>query len=112
MPKKNFSDFVVRNRIIFIVVLILATLFFGYEITRLKLNADFSTYLKQDDPLVKEYNLIGEIFAGKSLVMVPIESENVFSFQTLSFMLQVPLSLLSIFLKKSSTSRQEKFKFR
>jgi predicted RND superfamily exporter protein len=86
MPKKNFSDFVVRNRIIVIVMLILATLFFGYEITQLKLNADFSTYLKKDDPLVKEYNRIGEIFAGKSLVMVPIESENVFSFQTLSLM--------------------------
>jgi len=86
MPKKNFSDFVVRNRIIVIALLVLATLFFGYEITRLKLNADFSTYLKQDDPLVKEYNRIGEIFAGKSLVMVPIESENVFSFQTLSLM--------------------------
>ncbi len=83
MPDKNFSDFVVRNRIIVIVVLILATLFFGYKITRLKLNADFSTYLKQDDPLVKEYNRIGEMFAGKSLVMVPVESEDVFSFQTL-----------------------------
>jgi len=86
MPKKNFSDFVVRHRIIVIALLILATVFFGYEITRIKINADFSKYLKQDDPLVMEYNRIGEIFAGKSLVMVPIESENVFSFQTLSLM--------------------------
>lgn len=86
MTKKNFSNFVIRNRLVVIVLLILATFFFGYRITRLKLNADFSTYLKQDDPLVKEYNHIGEMFAGKSLVMVPIESENVFSFQTLSLM--------------------------
>jgi predicted RND superfamily exporter protein len=84
MAKRNFTDFVIRNRIIVIVLLILGMLFFGYEITRLKLNADFSSYLKQGDPLVVEYNRIGEIFAGKSLVMVPIESENVFSFQTLS----------------------------
>ncbi len=86
MPKKNFSDFVISNRIIVIALLILITIFFGYKITQLKLNADFSTYLKQEDPLVKEYNRIGEIFAGKSLVMVPIESENVFSSQTLSLM--------------------------
>ncbi len=86
MAKKNFSDFVIRNRIIVIVLLILATFFFGYNVTKIRLNADFSTYLKQDDPLVKEYNHIGEMFAGKSLVMVPIESENVFSFQRLSLM--------------------------
>jgi predicted RND superfamily exporter protein len=86
MAKKNFTDFVIRNRIIVIVLLILGLFFFGYKITRLKLNADFSSYLKQGDPLVIEYNRIGEIFAGKSLVMVPIESENVFSFQTLSLM--------------------------
>jgi predicted RND superfamily exporter protein len=86
MPKKNFSDFVISNRIIVIALLILITIFFGYKITQLKLNADFSTYLKQENPLVKEYNRIGEIFAGKSLVMVPIESENVFSSQTLSLM--------------------------
>ncbi len=86
MEKRNFSNFVIRNRIIVIVLLFLGMLFFGYKITGLNLNADFSSYLKQDDPLVKEYNRIGEIFAGKSLVMVPIESENVFSFQTLSLM--------------------------
>jgi predicted RND superfamily exporter protein len=84
MPKKNFSDFIVRNRIIVIALLILGLLFFGYEITRLKLNADFSTYLKQDDPLVKEFNRIGEIFAGKSIAITLIDSEDVFSNQTLT----------------------------
>lgn len=86
MPKNNFPDFVIRNRIIVIGLLIIATLFFGYEITRIKVNADFSKYLKLYNPPVKEYNRIGGIFAGKSLVMTPIESENVFSFQTLFLM--------------------------
>jgi len=84
MHKKNFSDFIVRNRIVVIALLILGMLFFGYEITRLKLNADFSTYLKQDDPLVQGFNRIGEIFAGKSIAITLIDSEDVFSNQTLS----------------------------
>jgi predicted RND superfamily exporter protein len=63
MPMKNFPDFVIRNRIIVIALLVIAPLFFGNEITRIKVIADFSKYLKLDDPLVKEYNRIGEIFA-------------------------------------------------
>jgi predicted RND superfamily exporter protein len=84
MAKKNLSEFIIRKRIVVILLLVFATLFFGYFATKIKLNADFSTYLKENDPLVQEFNRIGEIFAGKSIAITLIDSEDVFSNQTLS----------------------------
>jgi predicted RND superfamily exporter protein len=84
MTKKNLLDFIIRKRIILILLLVFVTLFLGYFATNIKLNADFSTYLKENDPLVQDYNRIGEIFAGKSIAMTLVESEDIFSYQTLS----------------------------
>ncbi len=84
MTKDNLSDFIIRKRIILILLLVFSTVFFGYFATRIKLNADFSSYLKENDPLVQEFNRIGEIFAGKSIAITLIDSEDVFNYQTLS----------------------------
>ncbi|MFQ6618210.1 MAG: RND family transporter, partial [Fidelibacterota bacterium] len=81
---KTIADFIVRRRVITITILVLLTLFLGYEVTKVRLNADFSTYLQRDDPLVQQFNRIGEIFAGKSITMVLIESDDLFSTETLT----------------------------
>ncbi|NOZ04271.1 MAG: RND family transporter [FCB group bacterium] len=81
---KRLADIIIRNRVTIIIVVVLLTLFLGYETTKIKLNADFSSYLQQDNPLVQKFNRIGEIFAGKSIAMVTIESEDIFSAKTLA----------------------------
>ncbi len=85
---KSFSDFVIRCPIIAVAVLVLLTLFFGYQITTIKLNADFTAYLQQDNPFVEQFNRGGEIIAGKSIAIVLIESEDVFSTETLTLLSQ------------------------
>jgi predicted RND superfamily exporter protein len=50
---------------------------------KVKLNADFATYLQQDDPLVQQYNKLGDKFGGKSTAMVLIETDDIFSVQYL-----------------------------
>ncbi|NIN92976.1 MMPL family transporter [bacterium] len=81
---KTIADLIIRNRVIAIVLVVLTTLFLGYEVTKVRFNADFSSYLQADNPLVREFNRIGEVFAGKSIAMVLIESEDLFSSETLT----------------------------
>lgn len=83
---KSFTGFIIRHRVTVIIVMVILSLFFGYQVTRVKLNADFSSYLQQNNPLVEQFNRIGKIFAGKSITMVLVESKDVFSADTLSLL--------------------------
>ncbi len=80
---KRFADFIIRYRAFVITFVVFLTLLFGYKMTSLKLNADFSTYLRQDDPLVQQFNHIGEEFGSKSMALVLVESEQLFTRQSI-----------------------------
>lgn len=80
---RRFANFIIRYRIPVIIIIILLTLLLGDRMRVLKLNADFSTYLRQDDPLVQQYNRIGEEFGGKSIALVLIKSEQLFTTHSL-----------------------------
>ena len=75
----TLADHVIRWRGVIIGIMIIATIFMGLQATRVKLNADFSTYLRQDDPLVQEYNRIGDIFGGNSVGVALLASDDVFT---------------------------------
>ncbi len=81
---KRLADFVIRYRIAVVTIVGLLTLFLGYKATKIGLNADFSTYLRQDDPLVQEYDYIGEQFGGNSIGIALVTSPDVFSRETLT----------------------------
>ncbi len=80
---KRLIDIIIRRRGIVITLLLLVTLILGYEMFKVRLNADFTTYLRQDDPLVRQFNYIGKQYASKSMGLVLIEADDVFSPQTL-----------------------------
>lgn len=80
---EKFIEFIIRNRRAVIAFTLILTLLLGYEMLRVALNADFSTYLRQDDPVVRQFNMIGEEYAGKSIALVLVESDDVFQPQTL-----------------------------
>lgn len=80
---KGIIDMIIRRRVIGVALLLLLTLLSGYEMFNIVLNADFSTYLRQDDPVVQKFNLIGEEYASKSMALVLIEAEDVFNPATL-----------------------------
>lgn len=50
----------------------------GYGATKVRLNADFATYLNQKNPLVRAYNYIGETFGGNSVGLVLVTAPDVF----------------------------------
>jgi predicted RND superfamily exporter protein len=80
----RLANLVIRFRWWIIAGTFLVTAILGWKtVQTLSLNADFSTYLSQDDPLVQEYNRIGEVYGSNSTGMVLVSSERVFDPQTL-----------------------------
>ena len=81
---RKFAELVIKHRVIIIVLVVVLTGFFGYQLKNLKINSDILTYLPQDDPLVVLFNEVGDKFGGSSLAMVALESDNVFNHKTLN----------------------------
>lgn len=73
----------IRHRTVIVVAIVLITGILAWQATRVGLNADFSTYLSQDDSLVQQYNRIGEIFGGNSTGFALITSNDAFSEENL-----------------------------
>ncbi len=82
----TLADFVIRRRWLIIVVMLGITAFLGLQAMRVGLNADFSTYLRQNDPLVQQYNRIGEIFGGNSVGVALLSSDDVFTPENLKLL--------------------------
>ena len=82
---KKFAELVLKYRIAIITATILLTLFFGYGLSKISINSDMLSYLQPDDPVVKLFNRIGNDYGGNTLAMVAVESDDVFSYETLSF---------------------------
>ena len=80
----KLADFIIKFRWWVIAATLLITGFMGWiTIQTISLNADFSTYLSQDDPLVQEYNRIGEVYGSNSTGIVLITSDKIFTSETL-----------------------------
>ena len=65
-----------RKIILFLVVVI--TLFLGYQIKNIKIDSDVTHYLPQKDPVVKLFNKIGDEFGANSIAMIAMETDDVF----------------------------------
>ena len=79
---KSLTNAIIRHRVIGVAIFLFLTLFLGYEVTQVKLNPDLSTYLAGGS-VVDKYNVIGEEYGGKSIGLVMIEVEDVFTLETL-----------------------------
>jgi len=79
----KIADFVIRNRFWVILGIVLISLILGWQALKVDLNADFSTYLRKDDPLVQQYNRVGDIFGGNSIGIALITADDVFSKESL-----------------------------
>jgi len=81
---EKFSEIILKNRGVIIVTILLLTVFFGYQLKDLKVNSDIVSYLKPNDPAVVLFNRVGEEYSGTALIMVGLESEDVFEYETLT----------------------------
>jgi hypothetical protein len=80
---KRLTEFVFRNRVPIIVVFLVLTAFFAFSIKDLKINSDAITYLPKDDEAVQLFNHLGDTFNQNDVVLVAVESDDVFSDRTL-----------------------------
>lgn len=80
---KKFVAIVLNNRISIVAVTILLTLGLGYQITNLRVNSDILSYLPKDDPAVVLFDKVGEEFGGNSLALMALESDDVFTRETI-----------------------------
>jgi predicted RND superfamily exporter protein len=86
LDKQNITGLVgwiIRNKRIVAIGILIATFLLGFVMIKVVLNADFSTYLRQSDPVVQTFNYIGEKYASKSMGLVLIQADDVFSTETL-----------------------------
>ncbi|OQX76677.1 MAG: hypothetical protein B6D61_08425 [Bacteroidetes bacterium 4484_249] len=81
---KKLAELVLKYRVAIISVTLLLSIFFGYGLSKIKINSDMLSYLQPDDPVVKLFNRIGEDYGGNTLAMVAVKSDDVFSYETLS----------------------------
>jgi len=80
---KKFSSAVLKNRIHIVIATILLSLVLGYQMTNLKVNSDILSYLPKDDPAVQLFNKVGEEFGGNSLAFIALESDDIFTHETI-----------------------------
>lgn len=80
---ERFYSFLIRFRWVLIIVVIIITLFLGYQIKNLKINPDLISYLPKSDPAVKLAEYIGDEFGGNFLAISALEVEDVFTKETI-----------------------------
>lgn len=67
---RKFSGVLLRNKTIFTVIVLLATVFMGYKASRIELSYDFARILPDDDPAYVEYQKFKKQFGEDGNVMV------------------------------------------
>lgn len=86
---KIVAQYVLRLRTVILVLTLGMTLFFSFQLTRLRVNSDILANLNPDDPAVVLFNRIGEAYAGTELALVGLEADDVFTVQTLRVIQQL-----------------------
>ncbi|MGB9595048.1 MAG: efflux RND transporter permease subunit [Candidatus Poribacteria bacterium] len=100
----KFAQNIIKYRISIIIVTILLTIFFSIGLTQIRINSDILTYLKPNDPVVKLFNRVGDEYNGNFLVMVGIETDDVFSLRSLELIRDLSEAYKGIEGVKSVTS--------
>jgi predicted RND superfamily exporter protein len=81
---KKFSEFVIKFRLLIIILTIGITLFLGFQLKNIQINSDILSYLPKSDEAVKLFNQTGQMFGGNSLAIIAIEDNNIFNYKTLT----------------------------
>jgi predicted RND superfamily exporter protein len=80
----KLAYWIVRYRLPLLVGVALLTVFFAYQLTKLRIDSDILNYLPQDDPVVQLFREVGDKYGGSSLAVVALETEDIFNPRTLA----------------------------
>ncbi len=89
----SFATLVIKLRWVILWAVTLLTVFLGYQLSGLRINADILSSLPGDDPAAALYKEIGQEFGGNAMGMIALETGNVFTTATLQHVKQVTDSL-------------------
>ncbi len=92
----NLAKFTLKFKWPIIVLAILLTGFFGYELTKIKLNSNVIDSLPANDSVVSLFKDIGKQFGGNEIGMVIIESDNVFKPAVLKDLQRITKTLVNL----------------
>ena len=93
---EKFSLLVVKGRWFIILLVIVVTVFFGFQISKIKINSDVISSLPADDTDAVLLKRIGEQFGGNRLGMVLVDCKNIFATDVLEHVKQITDSLTQI----------------
>lgn len=82
----RLTEFVLHWRVPLLIAVLVTTALLGVAVMGAKLNADFSTYLSQDSPLVREFNRVGEVFKANYVGMVLVRTDDLFTPENLTLL--------------------------
>ncbi|MFQ5637898.1 MAG: RND family transporter [bacterium] len=80
---KHFARFVTHYPKSVLAALFVVTLILGFGISKLETRNNYDADLPKEDPIIKTNDRFGEIFGEKAMIMIGIESDNIFQTSTL-----------------------------
>lgn len=93
---KTLAHTILRLRYLIISIVLVLTVFFGYFIKDLSVNADVLGYLPDDDPAAILFKDIGKNYGGNEMIIVGVEGRDVFTYEMLELIRQVTDSLRTV----------------
>jgi len=86
-----FSEIIIRNRLLILIILAIITVFFAYFIKDLKIRTEFDDLLPSNHPYVSLHKSVRSIFGGsnKVTVVVKVKKGDIFNHATLSKVMRI-----------------------
>ncbi len=85
----SLSKSIIKWKWLIILVVIVLTAFFGYQLKDIKINSDIISSLPDDDPVALLYKNIGEEFGGNDLGMIVLETDDIFKKEVIEHVKQI-----------------------
>ena len=83
---KKFGAFILKYKILFLILIIALTFLSLRYLPKLQLDDDESTWFSDDDPVIVTYNELEDTFVGSEFVVVAYESDSFFSEPEISYL--------------------------
>lgn len=93
---EKFALFVQKFRYALLAIILAITVFFGYFLKDLKVDADVLGYLPEDDLAAILFTEIGKKYGGNDMVIIGLEADNVFSAEMLEIVRVMTDSIKSV----------------
>jgi predicted RND superfamily exporter protein len=95
---KKFAEFIIRRRLLILILLSIITLFFAYQLKGLRASTSFDDLLPQTHPYIKMHTEFRKIFGGANflVMMLSVKEGDIFNKETLGKLKYITDELVGI----------------